>query len=489
MKKHAPIIPGFPHFLHGGDYNPDQWWHNDPTIVDQDMEFARIAKCNTFSVGIFSWAEWEPAEGEYHFEKLDALMDRMAQEGHKVLLATPSAAYPNWMVQKYPEILKVHESGAHSTIAAGRQNTCWESPVFRDKITQINTQLAQRYGKHPALGGWHISNEYGGACYCPLCKEAFRNYLKKRYGTLDALNSAWWSRFWSHTYTDWSQIEPGLYCVDGLLLDWFRFHSLQVRDFILHESAPLRQYSDAPLTINMMGVWPGVDYWRLAEVCDFIADDNYPGWLDVKDFPGTAAWAALNHDMHRTMQHKPWLLMESTPSTLNWKPYYRLKRPGLHRAEELLAVAHGADGAMYFQFRKGRGGFEKFHGAVVDHARTTQTRVFQEIASVGETLQKIAPVLGTGTRAETAIIFDWEAMTALNVSGGPSQERKRYTETVLAHYRALWENNYSIGVYPSTDPRITKADMVVAPALYMLKSGVKEVLKKYVTPSSSPGRG
>ncbi len=478
MKKFPPLIAGFPHFLYGGDYNPDQWWHDTPNIVDEDMKFARAAGCNTFSVGIFSWAEWEPEEGKFDFSRLDALLDRLAAEKHHVLLATPSASYPNWMARRYPEVVRVNSDGKRTPLG-GRQCHCWRSPIYREKVALINSKLAERYGKHPALVGWHISNEYYGACYCDYCKAAFRQWLKARYGTLEALNSAWWAHFWSHAYSDWDEIEPGLVCMDGLALDWFRFTTEQVCDFIRHEVAAVRKHSDLPATTNMMGYNPHLDYWRIAEVCDFIADDRYPGWLEVKDFPGTAANTAFCHDMHRAMKKRPWLLMESTPSNTNWQPYYRLKRPGLLRAEELLAVAHGADGVMYFQFRKGRGGSEKMHGAIVDHARSTETRVFRELAEVGETLKKLQPVLGTGTVPEAAVIFDWEVMTALNVSGGPSHESKRVMDTVLAHYRALWELNIPTDVIESRAD-FSGYKLIVAPMLYALLPGVAERIREFV---------
>ncbi len=477
MKKFAPVIRGYDHFLHGGDYNPDQWLGH-PEIIDADFERMREAGCNTFSVGIFAWTSYEKREGEFDFAWLDRIMDRMAAEDHRVFLATPSGARPAWMARKYPEVLRVDARGIRDRYRL-RHNHCWSSPVYRDKVADINRRLAERYAGHPALGGWHVSNEYNGSCYCDLCKARFREFLRERYGSLDALNAAWWSSFWSHTYTDWDQIEPDDFCVDALAVDWYRFNTWQIVDFMHHEVAAVREFSDAPVTTNMMGFRPDIDYWQVAGVCDFIADDRYPGWLEVRDFAGTAAAAAMCHDFHRSMKRRPWVLMESSPSNLNWQPYYRLKRPGLHRAEALLAVGHGADAVMYFQFRKGRGGSEKFHGAVVDHEGSSRTRVFRDVAEVGDILRRIAPVRGTMTEPEVAVVFDTDAWAALMASGGPSQGEKKYAETLNLHYRALWELNLPCDVIDSTAD-FSRYRVIVAPMLFMLKPGVAEAIRKFI---------
>ncbi|NLB38000.1 MAG: beta-galactosidase, partial [Clostridiales bacterium] len=184
---------------HGADYNPDQWLH-DPGILPEDVRLMKLAGCNVMSVNIFGWAACEPAEGVYTFEWLDHVMDTLYENGVYTILATPSGARPAWMSRKYPEVLRVNKSGVRNLHGA-RHNHCMTSPVYRDKVRAMNTRLAQRYGKHPGLVLWHVSNEYGGACYCPLCQEAFRDFLKQRYGTLERLNLAWWTGFWSHTYT------------------------------------------------------------------------------------------------------------------------------------------------------------------------------------------------------------------------------------------------------------------------------------------------
>ena len=250
----------------------------------------------------------------------------------------------------------------------------------------INTRLAERYKGHAALAGWHISNEYSGACYCNYCLAAFRAWLKTRYASLDELNLAYWAAFWAQKFQSWDQIDPREAPMDGLALDWDRFVTHQTVDFMKNEVAPLKALTpELPVTTNMMGTFGGLDYWRFTEVCDRMAWDAYPqldgDWRKVVDL-------SMIHDMYRSMKGGlPFMLMESTPSVTNWQPTPSLKRPGQHRQEMLIAIGHGADTTMYFQWRKSRGAAEKFHGAVVDHEGSDKTRVFQDVAAHGALLE------------------------------------------------------------------------------------------------------
>jgi len=204
MKEFATLHP---HFLHGADYNAEQW-RNVDGIWDEDMRLMRLAACNEMTVGIFSWAKLEPKEGVYDFSFLDEIIEKVAKNNGKIILATPSGARPHWLADAYGEVLRVDEHGVRQTFG-GRHNHCYTSPVYREKVQSINRLLAQRYGKNPTVVAWHISNEYGGKCYCPLCQDAFRAYLKKRYDNdIQKLNHAYWSDFWSHTYDSFEQIEP-----------------------------------------------------------------------------------------------------------------------------------------------------------------------------------------------------------------------------------------------------------------------------------------
>ncbi|MDD4796406.1 MAG: beta-galactosidase [Eubacteriales bacterium] len=481
--KYPPIVKDFPHLLHGGDYSPEQW-RATPEVWDEDMRLAKLAGCNTLSVGIFSWTALEPREGEYDFTWLDDILQRMAQNGMKAVLATPTGARPAWMSQKYPEVLRVDENRVR-ILHGARHNHCYTSPVYRRKAVEINTLLARRYAGHPALGVWHLSNEYGGECHCPLCQQAFRAWLKERYhNDLDQLNQAWWTAFWSHTYTDWSQIESpaphGETAVHGLKLDWKRFVTEQTLDFMRAESAPLRSITpDVPLVTNMMGVYPGINYFRLADALDVAAWDSYPQWMNDEDDIHVAAFAALQHDLTRCLKDgKPFMLMESSPSATNWQPVGKLRRPGGHKTYSLQAVAHGADTVQYFQWRKSRGSAEKFHGAVVDHLGTPDTRVFGEVAQTGELLQKLDGVVGAATPAQVAILYDWENRWALEDSAGFLREKK-YVETVSAHYEAFFAQGVPLDVIDMTKA-LDGYKIVVAPMLYLLRPGFAQRVEAFV---------
>ena len=483
MTKFAPLFPKVAALLHGADYNPEQW-ENYPGIIEKDITMMQQAKCNVMSVGIFSWAKLEPREVEYDFAWLDAVIEKLYAAGIHIFLATPSGARPAWMSQKYPEVLRVGRDRVPA-LHGGRHNHCMTSPVYREKTLKINRLLAERYSQHPAVLGWHISNEYGGECHCGLCQQKFRDWLKARYKTLDALNHAWWSTFWSHTYTDWSQIESpapqGEVSIHGLNLDWRRFNTAQVSDFCRHEVAPLKAVNaDLPVTTNFMEYFYDYDYWQLAKEIDFISWDSYPMWHREKEETTLACYTAMYHDMMRSLKGgKPFVLMESTPSTTNWQPISKLKKPGMHILSSLQAVAHGADSVQYFQWRKSRGSVEKFHGAVIDHVGHLDTRVGREVSKLGDMLARLSPVAGCRTEARVAIIFDQQSRWAMDDAAGPRNMGLEYEKTVNEHYRPFWEKGIAVDVIDADQP-LSQYALVIAPMLYMVRQGFAERAEAFV---------
>ena len=226
-----------------------------------------------------------------------------------------------------------------------------------EKTRQIDSRLAQMAGKHPGILMWHISNEMGGnfsdsACHCEQCQNAFREWLKEKYQTLENLNKAWWTIFWSHVYTDWSQIHSpvphGECLVHGLNLDWHRFVTHQMTEFLKAEIATLREHSSLPATTNFMYFFQPLDYFEMQKELDVISWDSYPFWHKRKDEVPAAVKAAAYHSMMRSMKKKPFMLMESVPSSVNWREYNPIKRPGMHMLSSMQAVAHGSNTVQYF---------------------------------------------------------------------------------------------------------------------------------------------
>lgn len=473
----------FKHFLHGGDYNPDQW-QNYPEVLKEDMRLFKLANCNSMSVGIFAWAALEPEEGKYDFTFLDKAMDDIYANGGRVILATPSGARPAWMAQKYPEVLRVDET-RHRRWFGGRHNHCFTSPIYREKVAKINGLLAERYKDHPALIAWHVSNEYSGACHCDLCRDAFRGWLKEKYGTLDELNDQWWTPFWSHIYTDWSQIDPtspmGECTMSGLFVDWRRFITDQTVDFFKNEIAPLRKYTpNIPVTTNLMGFFPGLDYRKFAKELDFVSHDSYPTWRGDESDIRLASDHAARFDLNRSLKHKPFIQMECTPSNVNHHAYNKLKRPGMHMLAAMQLLAHGSDSVLYFQWRKSRGSTEKFHGAVVDHVGHENTRVFRDVSEVGARLKKLdESILGTVTESRVAIVYDWQNRWALEKTEGFQLRDKKYMNTIHDHYFSLWKRGINVEVIGEDDD-FSCYDIIIAPMLYVTSAKMIDKLEQYV---------
>ncbi|MFY1693222.1 beta-galactosidase [Plantactinospora sp. WMMB782] len=471
-------LPIVPKIAFGGDYNPEQWpeevWKEDHRLFD-------AARIDTVTLGVFDWALLQPAPDRYDFTLLDRIVERAGAEGRQICLATATGAHPAWLARAHPEVTRTDFEGRRHRYGQ-RHNSCPSSPVFRRLSTELARRIARRYAGNPAVVAWHVGNEYGGACYCDLCAAGFRAWLRDRYGSLDALNAAWYTTFWSHTFTDWDEIEPPSALTEhwrgpnhtafqGITLDYLRFMSEAMLANFTDEKAAIRESSpDVPVTTNLMGMYRPIDYHRWAPHLDFASWDNYP------PDDNSPAWMALTHDLMRGLKNgQPFWLMEQTPSHTASRDVNPVKRPGVMRLWSWQAVAHGADAVLFFQLRASRGACEKYHGAVIGHAGRDDTRVFREVAGLGAELDRLGgATLGARTPARVALLFDWDSWWALEISDGPSR-LLRYQQIVHAYYKALWTAGVDVDVVPVTAD-LTDCQVVVAPALHMLKGDLAQRL-------------
>lgn len=475
-----------PKIWYGGDYNPDQW---EKPVWDEDLRMFKLAGIDVATLNVFAWALNQPDEETYEFGWLDEIMDKLHADGVGVCLATSTAAHPAWMAKRYPDVLRVEFDGRKRKFG-GRHNSCPNSPTYRKYAARMAEKLAERYKDHPALLIWHVSNEYGGMCYCDNCAAEFREWLQARHGSLEAVNRAWNTGFWGHTFYDWDEIVPpnalseewhsynGRTATNfqGISLDYRRFQSESMLEcYKLEYEAIKRHTPDVPITTNLMGAFKELDYHKWAKHLDVVSWDNYPS-LDTP-----YSYTAMMHDLMRGLKEgQPFMLMEQTPSQQNWQPYNSLKRPGVMRLWSYQAVAHGADTVMFFQLRRSIGACEKYHGAVIEHVGHEHTRVFRECAELGAELGKLGDtLLDSRVEAKVAVLFDWENWWAVELSSGPTIALK-YVEEAHKFYDALYRAGIAADVV-GVDADLSGYDLVIAPVMYMVKPGVAKKLEDYVS--------
>jgi beta-galactosidase len=470
----------FPSFRFGGDYNPDQW---DPSVWDDDVRLMQGAAVTTATVGVFSWARLEPRPGEFDFGWLDTVLDKLHAGGIRVILATATASPPAWLATTHPETLPVDERGTRYGFGS-RQQYSPSSAVYRDHALRLVRELATRYGGHPALEAWHTNNEYGchvSASYDEESVAAFRAWLERRYGSIDELNRAWGTGFWSQRYDSFAEVDAPRHAPTfrnpTQLLDWKRFSSHALLELHRAERAILSELSPGiPVTTNFMGFFADLDYWDWAAELDFISDDEYPDPAD----PLSHVLSAAARDLMRSLGGgKPWLLMEQSPSAVNWRDRNAPKAPGQHRATTFQSVARGADGILHFQWRQSAAGAEKFHAAMVPHAGE-HTRVHREIQALGRELAELSAesrgVLGAAVPASVAIVWDWESWWALAQDATPT--RIDYLAGVLDWYGALLRRGVTIDFVRPGAP-LDAYRLVVAPLLHVASTAELDALAAF----------
>ncbi|WP_231116399.1 beta-galactosidase [Motilibacter rhizosphaerae] len=464
----------------GGDYNPEQWpeevWHEDVRLMQQ-------AGVDLVSVGVFSWAWLEPEEGRYEFGWLDRVLDLLHEGGIGVDLATATASPPPWLSTRYPETLPQTADGARMW-PGGRQAFCPSSPVVRERGLALVEQLAKRYSSHPAVRLWHVSNELGchnAHCYCDVSAAAFRGWLERRYGSLDALNDAWGTAFWSQRYTAWEQILPPrlapTFPNPTQQLDFRRFSSDQLLENYLAEQELLHELSPAiPVTTNLMVMQQtkDMDYFSWGPRMDVVSNDHYLTRFGTLPVHVELAFSA---DLTRGVAGaRPWLLMEHSTSAVNWQPVNVAKLPGEMTRNSLSHVARGADGVLFFQWRQSRAGAEKFHSALVPHGGE-DTKVWREVVELGATLDRLDEVAGSTVRSDVAFLLDWNAWWGVELDSRPSS-LVTYLDRAHAFYAALWERGTGVDFLPP-DGDLSGYRLLVVPTLYLCDTATADRVRAY----------
>jgi beta-galactosidase len=463
----------------GCDYNFEQW---SPAVWREDMALMRAAGVGLVAVNVFGWSSLEPRPGEYDFTDLDEIVQLLAEHGIRINMGTGTASPPPWLTHRHPEVLPVMADGT-TRYFGGRQAWCPSSPVFREHALALVEQVARRYGRHPAVELWHVSNELGchnALCYDDTTAAAFRVWLQRRHGTVEALNEAWGTAFWSQRYSDWDEVDPPREALSARnpaqLVDFRRFSSDALLDHYRAEAEVLRRHTTAPVTTNFMVTAHirDLDYWTWAPDMDVIANDHY---LDHR-LGDPAAELAFAADLTRGLAGgTPWMLMEQSTGAVNWQPYNLAKTAGQMVRNSLTHVARGADAVCFFQWRASAQGAEKFHSAMLPHAGT-ETAVWREVLELSATLTRLAEVAGTTVEADTAIVFGWESWWATDTEARPSAG-VRYLEQVHAAYRALRELGITTDVVaPGAD--LSRYRAVVVPCLHLVSDEDAAVITEYV---------
>jgi beta-galactosidase len=467
---------------YGGDYNPEQWPRE---VWQEDVRLMRQAGVNIVSLAIFSWSRLEPAEGQWDFSLFDEVIDLLGSNGIAVDLATATASPPMWLAKAHPEILPIDEDG-RTFWPGARQNWRPTSPVYRRYALEMCRHLAEHYKDNPYVVAWHLGNEYG--ChnlydYSDDANTAFQKWCEERYGTIDAVNKAWGTDFWSQRMTSFDQIlvprHVNGFPNPGKLLDFKRFSSDTLLDFCKAERDAIEAVTpDKPCTTNFMvsgAIATGIDYDRWGADMDFVSNDHYftPGDDHLSELAFSASL------MDGIARNRPWLLMEHSTSAVNWRPVNYRQEPGAMLRDSLAHLAFGADGILYFQWRQSQAGAEKFHSAMVPHAGA-DSQIFRDVCDQGRVLSDLtdAGVLGSTVEpSKVAILFDNESGWALQHPTVPTQKLAQFTEP-FSWWKAMADLGITADVVP-VDGKWQDRSVVVVPNVYLMDEGLADRLRDF----------
>ena len=467
-----------PVFHFGADYYPEQWpeerWPEDARLMAE-------AGFNVVRLAEFAWSKMESSEGKFDFSWLDRALKILHARGISVVLGTPTASPPPWLMAKAPEVFRLREDGRRITFG-NRGEYCPNNPIYHDHVRRIVTAMAAHYANHSAVIGWQIDNEMGGRCYCPVCQAKFQEWLKKRYGALAKLNERWGTIFWSHVYNDWAEIPVPLTTGGspnpGLALDFARFTSdtyvayQQLQVDILRVKCP-----NHFITHNFMGFgYEGINYYDLAHTLDFVSWDNYPNgfWSHESVDPVDAA---LSADAMRGLKRQNFWVMEQQAGPSGWETVSSTPRPGELRLWAYQAIAHGADGIVFFRWRAARHGTEQYWHGLLEHDGRLSRR-YEEIKRMGAELHQMGDqIKGSIVKSQVALLNSYDSRFGLQIQ--PNSPQFHYGKHVQDIYRALYQQRIQVDILtPTADLFAYK--LVIIPAMYVLSEEIVASLKGFV---------
>ena len=465
-------------FYFGVDYYPEHWpeerWPVDARLMaEAGMNVVRLAE--------FAWSKLEPRDGLFDFDWLDRAIEILAKHDIQVILGTPTASPPPWLVQAHPGMFRAREDGRRLTYG-NRREYCPNHPQYQENCQRIVTQLAEHYADHPSVIGWQIDNEFGDRCFCPVCMQAFQFWLTQRYTTLDELNHKWGTVFWSHIYNDWKEIPvpvtTGGSPNPGLALDFFRFSSDSYVAFQKQQVDILRaKCPDHFITHNFMGFgYDRLNYYDLARDLDLVAWDNYPRTQWNMAAEASLSFLALGHDTMRGLKGKNFWMMEQQAGSGGWENVSVAPRPGELRMWAYQAIAHGADGMVFFRWRTARFGTEQYWHGLLDHDGTAGRR-YVEIKQMGGEIKKIgSQVLGSALKPQVAMLLSYDSRFAFQIQANNPQFN--YRDYFHSFYRSLYKRNVLVDVVNSISD-LNGYKLVIVPSLHVLPGRAAELLRKF----------
>lgn len=474
----GPFAPG--RLLLGGDWSPEQW---DPATWDEDVELLREVRANTVTLGVFSWSSLEPEEGRFENAWLDEVLDRLDGAGIGYFLSTPTASPPPWFSLAHPDALPVRPDGVRLTHGS-RDTYAVSAPAYREASRRIARLLGERYGDRPGLRGWHLHNEYGTLDHGPHAARAFRAWLRARYGTIEALNRAWCTAFWSQGYSSFAEVEPPRatqYLPNpSQAIDFRRFSSDEMRAALREQREEIRAAgSQAPVTTNyMLPTWNHLEQWSWADELDVVSLDHY---LDTAG-PDAEAHVAYGSDLARSWSGGPWVLMEQNATGIKVDGRTLAKSPERMLRHSLGYIARGSQSSLFFQWRQSAGGAEQWHGALVPHAGR-DSRAFRGVRRLGEVLESLAPVAalpeeGPLVEAEVGLLWHADGWWALETPDLPSAQL-RYGEEQRATHRSFHRAGIPTDfVRPLAD--VSRYRLLVLTCQYPLSDAEVTWLEEYV---------